>query len=111
MPGPPGVFLGPRTPAAEIAGGHRPPPPAPAAPRGYRWAVALSTPQTGAAAELRGFVERYLAAWNSFDTDAIAQLVTGDVVWADPALPEPARGVDAVQQFMRTSARAFPDLR
>jgi len=73
--------------------------------------VALSTPQTGSAAELRGFIERYIAAWNGFDADAIAQLITEDVTWADPALLEPARGVAAVQEFMRTSARAFPDLR
>src|SRR5436190_17054879 len=66
--------------------------------------VAISTPQTGAAAELRGFIRRYIAAWNGFDGDAIAQLVTEDVTWADPALPEPARGVAAVQQFVRTSA-------
>jgi steroid delta-isomerase-like uncharacterized protein len=73
--------------------------------------VALSTPQTGAAAELRDFIERYIAAWNGFDADAIAQLITEDVIWADPALAEPARGVAAVQEFMRTSALAFPDLR
>jgi steroid delta-isomerase-like uncharacterized protein len=41
----------------------------------------------------------------------MAQLVTEDIVWADPALPEPARGIPAVQEFMRTSLRAFPDLR
>ena len=73
--------------------------------------VPLSTPQTGAAAELGGFIQRYIAAWNGFDADAIAQLITEDVIWADPALPDPARGVAAVQEFMRTSARAFPDLR
>jgi steroid delta-isomerase-like uncharacterized protein len=63
------------------------------------------------APELREFVERYEAAWNGCDTDAMAQLVTEDIVWADPALPEPARGIPAVQEFMRTSFRAFPDLR
>src|SRR5438874_6935339 len=73
--------------------------------------VAISTPQAGAAAELRGFIRRYIAAWNGFDADPIAQLITEDVTWADPALPELARGVAAVQEFMRTSARAFPDLR
>jgi steroid delta-isomerase-like uncharacterized protein len=62
------------------------------------------------AVELPAFVERYLAAWNARDTDAIAHLITDDVVWADPALPEPARGVPAVQEFMRTSFHAFPDL-
>ena len=62
------------------------------------------------ALELPAIVERYLAAWNACDTDAIAQLITNDIVWADPALPEPAHGVPAVQEFMRTSFRAFPDL-
>jgi steroid delta-isomerase-like uncharacterized protein len=61
--------------------------------------------------ELRGFVERYVAAWNGCDTDAMAQLITDDIVWVDPALREPARGVPAVREFMRASCRAFPDLR
>lgn len=61
--------------------------------------------------ELTAFTQRYAAAWNACDVDAIAELVTADVVWADPALPEPARGVAAVQQFMRDSFRTFPDLR
>jgi steroid delta-isomerase-like uncharacterized protein len=41
----------------------------------------------------------------------MAELITEDIVWADPALPEPARGVPAVQEFMRVSFRSFPDLR
>jgi steroid delta-isomerase-like uncharacterized protein len=41
----------------------------------------------------------------------MAQLITDDVVWEDPALPAPARGVGEVQEFMRTSFRVFPDLR
>jgi len=61
--------------------------------------------------ELRDFVERYLAAWNGCDVGALARLITDDIVWVDPALPEPARGVPAVQEFMRASCRAFPDLR
>jgi len=60
---------------------------------------------------LEEFTRRYEAAWNGCDTDAMAQLITEDIVWADPAMPEPARGVAAVQEFMRTSFRAFPDLR
>ena len=59
---------------------------------------------------LRALVERYTGAWNSCDTDAMAQLITPDIVWADPALPEPARGIPAVQEFMRVGFRAFPDL-
>jgi ketosteroid isomerase-like protein len=41
----------------------------------------------------------------------MAEMLSDDVVWADPALPEPARGIPAVQEFMRVSFRTFPDLR
>jgi steroid delta-isomerase-like uncharacterized protein len=61
--------------------------------------------------ELDTFVARYVAAWNGCDAAAMAELVTDDIVWADPALPAPARGVAEVQEFMRASFRAFPDLR
>jgi steroid delta-isomerase-like uncharacterized protein len=73
--------------------------------------MAVGASASEVAVDLRRFTERYMVAWNSCDTDAMAQLVTEDIVWADPALPEPARGVAAVQEFMRTSFRAFPDLR
>ena len=59
----------------------------------------------------REFAERYIEAWNSHDAEQIVPLVTGDIVWLDPALPEPARGVAEVKEFMRTSWAAFPDLR
>jgi steroid delta-isomerase-like uncharacterized protein len=60
--------------------------------------------------DLEQFTQRYMAAWNGCDTDAMAELLTDDIVWADPALPEPARGVPAVQAFMRMSFQIFPDL-
>ena len=72
--------------------------------------MALSTSEPGVDSQMRAFVERYVAAWNSCDTGAMAQLITEDIVWADPALAEPARGIGEVQEFMRTSFRAFPDL-
>ena len=59
----------------------------------------------------RAFAERYSEAWNSHDAEQIEPLVTEDIVWLDPALPEPARGVGEVKEFMRTSWAAFPDLR
>jgi steroid delta-isomerase-like uncharacterized protein len=59
---------------------------------------------------VQAFTERYAAAWNGCDVDAMAQMITSDIVWADPALPEPARGIPEVQEFMRVSFRAFPDL-
>ena len=72
--------------------------------------MALSTSEPGVDSQMRAFVESYVAAWNGCDTGAMAQLVTEDIVWADPALAEPARGIGEVQEFMRTSFRAFPDL-
>ena len=61
--------------------------------------------------DLADFTQRYVAAWNGCDTDSMAELLTEDIVWVDPALPEPARGIPAVQEFMRTSFQIFPDLR
>ena len=61
--------------------------------------------------DLDTFCARYLAAWNDHDPGAMAELVTEDIVWEDPALPGPARGVAAVQEFMRGSWVGFPDLR
>jgi len=60
--------------------------------------------------DLRPFTRAYVEAWNACDTDAMAGLVTEDVIWADPALPVPARGIGELQEFMRVSFRAFPDL-
>jgi len=62
-------------------------------------------------ADLGAFCARYLAAWNDHDADAMADLLTDDIVWEDPALPGPARGVPAVQAFMREAWVGFPDLR
>jgi len=61
--------------------------------------------------DLVQFTARYLAAWNGHDASAMGDLVTDDIVWEDPALPEPARGPAAVQDFMREAWVAFPDLR
>lgn len=75
------------------------------------------TDRIGAGAEpiestewLREFGEQYLAAWNSRDPERVAERVAPDVVWIDPAMPEPARGREAVAQFARDSFTTFPDL-
>jgi steroid delta-isomerase-like uncharacterized protein len=60
---------------------------------------------------LREFGDRYLAAWNAHDPDAVAACVAEDIVWEDPALPEAARGRPEVAEFVRASATAFPDYR
>jgi steroid delta-isomerase-like uncharacterized protein len=41
----------------------------------------------------------------------MAELLTDDIVWSDPALPAPVYGIPAVQDFMRASFRTFSDLR
>src|SRR5919112_893474 len=61
--------------------------------------------------DLDAFCARYMDAWNTHDAAAMAELVTDDVVWEDPALPVPARGPAAVQEFMRAAWVAFPDMR
>jgi steroid delta-isomerase-like uncharacterized protein len=71
----------------------------------------MSSTGAPSATDLAQFCARYLAAWNGHDASAIADLVTEDVVWEDPALPAPAHGPLAVQEFMRTAWVAFPDLR
>lgn len=57
------------------------------------------------------FAQRYTAAWNGRDSSAIEALVTDDVHWYDPALPEAIRGTSAVRRFMEDSWASFPDLR
>ena len=62
-------------------------------------------------ATLQEFTQRYMAAWNGRDASAMDALVTDDIVWFDPALPQPARGKAEVRAFMEDSWRSFPDLR
>jgi steroid delta-isomerase-like uncharacterized protein len=57
------------------------------------------------------FTQRYAAAWNGRDASAIDALITDDIVWHDPAMPQPARSKADVRAFMELSWRAFPDLR
>jgi steroid delta-isomerase-like uncharacterized protein len=66
---------------------------------------------TAASVDLAAFCARYMAAWNDHDPGVLDELLTHDVVWEDPALPGPIRGVAAVQEFLRGSWVAFPDLR
>jgi steroid delta-isomerase-like uncharacterized protein len=72
--------------------------------------MAVSTGPPHVPLDVGEFTARYKAAWNACDTSAIAELITDDIVWADPAMAQPARSVAEVQEFMRVSFRAFPDL-
>jgi steroid delta-isomerase-like uncharacterized protein len=70
----------------------------------------MSAHTASAGDRLRDWAEAYRAAWNGRDAGAIDAFVTDDVVWRDPALPEPARGPAGVRAFMEVGWRAFPDL-
>jgi predicted ester cyclase len=60
----------------------------------------------------RDFLARLHAAVNAHDADAVAALCREDVVWDDPAAPEPLRGREAVVRFHRDIMfRAIPDVR
>jgi steroid delta-isomerase-like uncharacterized protein len=59
----------------------------------------------------REFIEAYVGSLNAHDADRLDPLVSADVVWLDPALPEPARGLEEVKDFLRSGWVAFPDLR
>lgn len=72
--------------------------------------MAVSSSASNQPVDMSDFTGRFSAAWNACDTAAMAELVTEDIVWADPALAQPARGVSEVQEFMRASFRGFPDL-
>jgi len=60
---------------------------------------------------LQPFAERYLGAWNDHDASALLPLITEDIVYVDPALPDPAHGHAGVRKFMEDAFVAFPDLR
>lgn len=55
-------------------------------------------------------IRRAVEAWNARDLDALVALLAEDVFWDDPAMPEPARGREAVRRFAAALFRAFPDL-
>jgi len=51
-----------------------------------------------------------LAAWNHRDLEAFLALLSDDVEWYDPAMPDPpARGKTEVKAFAEAVLAAFPD--
>ena len=48
-------------------------------------------------------------AWNARDLDRVLGFLTDDVEWNDPAMQSPAKGKIAVESFIRSLLRAFPD--
>jgi hypothetical protein len=64
------------------------------------------------AAFLEDWGERFAAAWNNHEPDAVIALCTEDIRWSDPALPgSPTEGRTAVRDFAAFTFTAFPDFR
>jgi steroid delta-isomerase-like uncharacterized protein len=53
---------------------------------------------------------RWLAAWNGHDVETMLSMVTEDVVWDDPALPETYHGREGFRRFVTATFHTFPDV-
>ena len=56
------------------------------------------------------FAQRWEAAWNSHDPDAVLALMAEDVLYDDSAWPKTMRGHSDVREFLQSIWRALPDL-
>ena len=72
--------------------------------------TAKAKPETLDAAFLDDFSHRWMKAWNNHDGEALAQLVTEDVEFFDPAIGT-VHGRPPVSEWVRIADRAFPDFR
>lgn len=60
--------------------------------------------------DAEALTRRLLDAWNARDMPRYLGMLTDDVEWYDPAMPQPpARGRAAVLAFSESVLRAFPD--
>lgn len=60
---------------------------------------------------LHDFAERWLAAWNSHDTEQVLDLLAEDVVWEDLTFwPEVIHGREGVRAYTEQIWRAMPDV-
>jgi steroid delta-isomerase-like uncharacterized protein len=60
-------------------------------------------------AELEQLDTAMLSAWSNHDLDAFLDNCSDDIVWNDPAQPEPLKGKKAAAEFFQTWMTAFPD--
>ncbi|HEX8052991.1 MAG TPA: nuclear transport factor 2 family protein [Thermoleophilaceae bacterium] len=60
---------------------------------------------------IRELADELLARWNAHDVDGVAALCSEDVVFVDPALPQPAIGRRAMRDTVASALVAFPDFR
>jgi uncharacterized protein (TIGR02246 family) len=60
---------------------------------------------------LEAFADRWWAAWNAHDGEAVAALCTEDVTNSGPALGRDVVGRDEIVPYVGMFVQAFPDLR
>ncbi len=58
---------------------------------------------------LEDFAPRWWTAWNTQDADAIAEMVTEDIAYHNPALGQDLVGREAMFEYAGVVAHAFPD--
>ncbi len=69
----------------------------------------MMTPEE--AAFLGEFCDRWLAAWNSHDTERVLDLLATDVTWEDEVFwPEVIHGREGVRAYIEQIWRAMPDV-
>jgi len=51
--------------------------------------------------ELKGICERFLAAWNTQDVEAVVATYTDDVIYRDPNTRGEVRGAEALRHYLR----------
>lgn len=60
---------------------------------------------------LHDFAERWLAAWNSHDTERVLELLADDVTWDDRTFwPEVIEGREGVRAYAERIWQAMPDV-
>jgi steroid delta-isomerase-like uncharacterized protein len=61
---------------------------------------------------INDFVRRYAAAWTKKESASspLQALITEDVHWADPMLPQPGKDSATALMLLEASFTAFPDL-
>ena len=62
-------------------------------------------------ADVERIDDQGIAAWDSHDADAFADLMADDFAWTDLTLPEPMRTKDEARQYAQAWFTAFPDMR
>lgn len=60
-------------------------------------------------AEIEKLDEAMLGAWTNHDLESFLSNCSDDIVWNDPAQPEPLKGKKAAAEFFQTWMTAFPD--